>query len=667
MAHTLPPIALLEASRDSLALFAGAAVVLAGLAVGLRDVLRFSPTRLWTISSVAFRQSIRRRVPWITPLVMLGVVIAAQLAHPVDYRDDIRQTARFALFATGMLTVLVGIILAATDLPKEIETRVIHTIATKPVTRLEIVAGKVLGFARLSAAILLIMGAFTWTYLHLKSARLQALIRQRLDAGQIDHATRQSLEHYRNVGLLLAHAYAEPQSLQIYASYPSPGQGRWSLPSPEQRMLVPLAIPSGAIPSADPSTAAPLFLRALVRWRAVTTRPTSQPAGPAALLALVDANENTVVSSSELGLPADGLPLMPPPGESRQPGEIVGVISPSLRPRLAAMAGRPLYVLVEGTRPGFHYGVEASSVQLAVPDTAAVYGAPRDAAALHVARSGTHGQQVRGDATGRGPVAVLSYRGPPPPAVRGVHPLELYTGIERSGGELTLEDERTTVEVEFRDAATGTLLHSQRLYPESRRTLHFAVPPAATGTGDFDVVLRVLTGGHWIGLRSGPKGASLRLVLENQSFAWNLFKSLSILWLLSLLVISIAVFCSTFLSWPVAVVLTVVILMGRWGVSQVEDVMTPGFGRSFVQDIFRTRDPAKARVVSEGVDELGRALQAVARFLPDVSRFTAIEPVATGTAVAPSTLGASARVALGFSIPLILLGYVFLRYKEVAP
>ena len=667
MPYALPPIAMFDGSRDSLALLAGAVVVLAGLVLGLRDVVRFSPTRLWAISSVAFRQSIRRRVLWITPLVMLGVVIAAQLAHPVDYQDDIRQAAQFSLFATGMLVVLVGIILAATDLPKEIENRVIHTVATKPVTRLEMIAGKLLGFARVSAAILLIMGAFTWAYLHAKSARSQAIIRQRLEAGDIDAATRQSLEHYREAGLLLAHSFAGPQSLQVYAAHSKPGEAKWSLPSPEQRMLVPLAVPAGAIPRSDPATAAPIFLRAVVQSRPASAAASTQPAAPTAFIALVDATENTVLSSTDLGLPNEGVPLNPSAGEQRRPGEIVAVVPPSLRERLVFMAGRPMYVLVAGGTANHEYSVDPSSVQLAVPDTGAVHGAPPGAAAQHLSRSGTHGQQVRGDASGRGPVAVLSFRGARPPTVQGAHPFELYTGIERSGSELALEDERTTVEAEFRDAASGQLLHSQRLYPESRRTLYFSVPAGACGNGNFDVVLRVLTSGHWIGLRLGPASGSLRLVLENQSFAWNLLKSLSILWLMSLLVITIAVFCSTFVSWPVAVVLTVVILMGRWGVSQVEDVMAPGFGRSFVQDIFRTPDPAKARVVSKGVDELGKSLQAVARFLPDVSRFTAIEPIARGIAISPAMLVASARVALGFSIPLMFLGYIFLRHKEVAP
>ena len=73
--------------------------------------------------------------------------------------DAIRQTIKVAMFATGLIAVCVlMIILGCTNLPKEIDNRVIYTIVTKPTTRLEIVLGKIIGFARVSATILFIMG-----------------------------------------------------------------------------------------------------------------------------------------------------------------------------------------------------------------------------------------------------------------------------------------------------------------------------------------------------------------------------------------------------------------------------------------------------------------------------------------------------------------------------
>src|SRR5207249_7586232 len=136
---------------------------------GFVDLIRFSFTRIWAISNVCFTESYRKRILLITPLAIVGVFIVAQLQQPFDEQDAINQTIKFCLFATGLLITVTAIILACTNLPKEIENRVIYTIVTKPATRLEIVLGKIFGFARVSALILLVMGLFTFAYLHLRN------------------------------------------------------------------------------------------------------------------------------------------------------------------------------------------------------------------------------------------------------------------------------------------------------------------------------------------------------------------------------------------------------------------------------------------------------------------------------------------------------------------
>src|SRR5215218_7504097 len=177
-----------------------AAAVIAGVVVGYGDLLRLSFRRIWAISGVCFDESIRRRILWITPLAILGVIIVSQLQRPLDEQDAIRQTIKFCLFATGLVVAITTIILACTNLPREIENRVIYTIVTKPTTRLEIVLGKVLGFARVSAVILLIMGAFTLGYLKLREWRTRAWIRDQLAAGAVDVQLRPAFQLYADNG-----------------------------------------------------------------------------------------------------------------------------------------------------------------------------------------------------------------------------------------------------------------------------------------------------------------------------------------------------------------------------------------------------------------------------------------------------------------------------------
>ena len=119
------------------------------------------------------------------------------------------------------------------------------------------------------------------------------------------------------------------------------------------------------------------------------------------------------------------------------------------------------------------------------------------------------------------------------------------------------------------------------------------------------------------------------LITQTQPFAWNLTKSMLILWLMSILITTVAIFTSTFLSWPIAVVLTLVILLGHWGVQQLGDAIQPGIGAQVVTD-FGLKDPAKSRAVQETVEKLSGFLIVISTVLPDISKFAAVEDIERG-------------------------------------
>ena len=135
---------------------------------------------------------------------------------------------------------------------------------------------------------------------------------------------------------------------------------------------------------------------------------------------------------------------------------------------------------------------------------------------------------------------------------------------------------------------------------------------------------------------------------------------------MSILVIVLAVFCSTFLSWPIAIVLTVLLLLGHWGVNQVADSSGPGLGRQIVND-FKFTDVALSNVVSTGVDKLSQALNLVSKVLPDTSKFDAIEDIEQGVSVSSDRLLEALAVMAGFGAPALVIAYIILRGKEVAP
>jgi Na+/H+ antiporter NhaC len=85
-----------------------AVIVAAVLAVGWRDVTRFRLRRVRAIAGVCFAESIRRRVLWVIPLAIVGVVAVSQLTRPLDALDAVRQTTKYCIFATGLIVVVAG-------------------------------------------------------------------------------------------------------------------------------------------------------------------------------------------------------------------------------------------------------------------------------------------------------------------------------------------------------------------------------------------------------------------------------------------------------------------------------------------------------------------------------------------------------------------------------
>ena len=76
---------------------------------------------------------------------------------------------------------------------------------------------------------------------------------------------------------------------------------------------------------------------------------------------------------------------------------------------------------------------------------------------------------------------------------------------------------------------------------------------------------------------------------------------------------------------------------------------------------------ARAKVVSQSVNALSSALKAFATILPDISQYAATEDIERGITIPAVKLKDAAVVTFGFGIPLVVLAYVLLRNKEVAP
>ncbi len=221
-----------------------------------------------------------------------------------------------------------------------------------------------------------------------------------------------------------------------------------------------------------------------------------------------------------------------------------------------------------------------------------------------------------------------------------------------------------SIEVQNRDPQIGSS-GQIKFSPETSQIQPVEIDARYMTGGNFQVLLRNTTPSQYLGVEGGPGGA-MAVVAADRSFVVNLAKSLFILWMLSILVVIISVFCSTFLSWPIAVVLTFLILLGHWGVEQLGDAMKPGAGRTTAATI-GIRDPAVLNAVTTGMDNLSSAMRTLSVVLPDVSRFSVTEDIERGVSIPAAKIGEATGVLFCHGFSLLVLSYVILRLKEVAP
>jgi ABC-type transport system involved in multi-copper enzyme maturation permease subunit len=675
-------------------------LVVAGLVVGINDVRRLQFRRIWALSGVCFTEAMRRRVLLVTPLAILGLVVVCQFQQASDDQDAIRQTAKFCVFASGLVVVVTALILACTNLPREIENRVIFTIVTKPTTRLEIVLGKVLGFARVSAAILLVMGVFSYCYLEGRNYFRVQNIRTQLATLPADAAGRATLVHYADHGFLETRSMDVASDLNIYARPPANGL-RWIrggrpeyflvhfAPSEAERGVLAAAAQAGAevdlvttlhvewpplsaseqtdaervhFPQLHPAPTAP-FGPALQPSDAAPKGPVQY--APILNFRIVDAADRNLINPDEIGPKANSLQIV-----DSQNGRPSGVV-PVLPKAVEQLADLPeFYVDVASGSPGVEYGAGALPVVLFIPSANNGKGMTIDPPLLNGQPeaprfSGRPGRSgiVLSDAITAQTVAIFSFRGATPSIGAGQKAaFQLNAKIERTGDPTDSNQPLSVAEIEVINSSTGKSSGPIRVTPEINRMTFFDVPAEDVAGGNFDVQLREMTDGQWLDLQPD----SIVLITADRSFSWNLMKSFLLLWMLSILVVAISVFCSTFLSWPIAVVLSLLLLLGHWGVAQLGDSLNPGVGHTVSNEFF-SRDPTESKVVSTTMEALAKSLRTISSIFPDVSQFPASEDLERGVSISFSTLGGAAESLLIYGASVIIGGYIILRYKEVAP
>ncbi|MGL5097482.1 MAG: hypothetical protein ACRDD1_17985, partial [Planctomycetia bacterium] len=123
-----------------------------GVFEGLRDILMlpFQFRRVYAVAQLSFREAIRRRILFVFVLFTVPFLFAGWYL-PNNEEAGLRSLVAFVNIAMTFLVLPLTIFLVSMSLPNDLKRKTIHTIVTKPINRLELIVGRILGF----------MGVFT--------------------------------------------------------------------------------------------------------------------------------------------------------------------------------------------------------------------------------------------------------------------------------------------------------------------------------------------------------------------------------------------------------------------------------------------------------------------------------------------------------------------------
>jgi hypothetical protein len=193
--------------------------------------------------------------------------------------------------------------------------------------------------------------------------------------------------------------------------------------------------------------------------------------------------------------------------------------------------------------------------------------------------------------------------------------------------------------------------------------LEIKLPASLLDTGELLVDIRCLTPDHGIGFDQ----RSLRIQQPSGWFIANLAKSQAVLWLEATLLALVAVVCSSRMGWAVAGLTTLLIYTLGSSLGLLEEMVN---GPSF--SIMSNADAKALQGVwwydaASGLSDISvRSVVTAAQILPNFARFDGMTALTQLRALPWFDLATMVLLAVVYTLPLLALGYLILRDQEVA-
>ncbi len=128
--------------------------------------------QITAIARQTFREAIRNRILFVF-IILSVITICCSAFMPVagDGRDKIKIVESLCFRSITFFGTLAAILLSASSIPTDIDNKVFCSLITKPVSRTNIVIGKIIGFIYIIGVLLLIMGCVSYALIRFTAVK----------------------------------------------------------------------------------------------------------------------------------------------------------------------------------------------------------------------------------------------------------------------------------------------------------------------------------------------------------------------------------------------------------------------------------------------------------------------------------------------------------------
>ncbi|QDV38577.1 ABC transporter permease [Tautonia plasticadhaerens] len=650
--------------------FMGFAVLARIAQLVIREVASVRPRRLYAMGKFSWVESFRKtRIPWaVLAIFLLILAFTHWFLQPPDSQREAELSRLYVgtlmLLSSILLTLMVAILTPIT-LPNDIRFQTIYTVVTKPVRRLEVVWGRMLGFMAVVTVLILALGGISLIYLdrnvggrvdelreELAAAREAGLTNkaEQLEAQLDQLQTRMSARLPVDGSLTFIDSVGEPrikgidvgQELEIrsFVEGATQAEASWLfgpiVPHPVDRLFpnrpgLPFPMVSKPIPVDL------LLERGTIEYLANEIYE----------LAYQKAEEEAGKQGAE-------------PGELSRINARVARLDEQIGGLAAQhqeMVGR--YVELTDRAAAAEDEAEAARLRAEADDLRSPDVPVQMTFTVYRTTKGRPGEPVYASIQVAHPFSTEAPMFPsdPRPQPLLIDPLASQFG----GGPNPL---------------VGDLVYSDTFDVKEYYTNKWSFPAQKLvgSQGYLTIQVQCLSPTQYLGMAEGD----LFVVASQGSFLVNYMRGLAGIWLQAMVLTAIGVWAGTFLSWPVALLITVFFFAAGEIFFPILNQLATGqmVGGGPFESMIRMishqnqmseLDATLGVILAKSLDSIVVPIMSLLIFIvPNFSAMDLSNLVADGFAIRWSTLGANVLLALAYALPFSIAGYFILKNREVA-